>query len=142
MHQPGVNATNNWFLELLKNGKGPGGRAPNDSMSFIDVRDCAAHHVAAFENPEASGRYMSVCGAPVPGQEGKVWQSYHWNDIFAILKEVHPDMPDVLPCEGEPIVPTRFDLSKMNTLKPIEDMKAAKEMFQDLAAHFRQKGLL
>ena len=29
-----------------------GGRssAPNDSMSFIDVKDCAAHHMAALEN--------------------------------------------------------------------------------------------
>jgi len=140
--QTGVKTTNDWTLDLFKNGEGPDGRASNDSNSFIDVRDCAAHHVAAMENAEASGRYMSICGAPVPGQEGKAWQSYHWNDIFPIMKEAYPDMPDVLPCEGEAIVPTRFDLTKMATLKPIEEMKAAKEMFKDLVEHFKQQGAL
>lgn len=146
MHQPGINATNGWFLDLFKNGKGTagtdGGRAPNDSMSFIDVRDCAAHHIAAVELEKASGRYMSICGAPVPGREANVGQSYHWNDIFAMMKEIHPDMPDVLPCEGEPIVPTRFDLAKMSELKPLTEMKAASEMFRDLAEHFKQRQLL
>ncbi|KAL9179387.1 hypothetical protein ACHAXT_008677 [Thalassiosira profunda] len=38
-----------------------GGRpsAPNDSMSFIDVQDCAAMHIAAIENGDAEGRYFS-----------------------------------------------------------------------------------
>ena len=54
MHQPGMNMTNGWFASLFKNGKG-GDKAANDSMSFIDVRDCAAHHVIAMEKPEANG---------------------------------------------------------------------------------------
>ena len=31
-------------------------------MSFVDVRDCAAMHVAALEKPEAAGRYICVAG--------------------------------------------------------------------------------
>ena len=31
-------------------------------MSFVDVRDCAAMHVAALGKPEAAGRYICVAG--------------------------------------------------------------------------------
>ena len=45
----------NW---LLKGVAGPDGKCRNDSMSFVDVRDCAAQHVAAMEL-EKEGRFMS-----------------------------------------------------------------------------------
>ena len=48
MLQSGVNATMGWIASLAKGSKE---QAANDSMSFIDVRDCAAHHVDHFPNP-------------------------------------------------------------------------------------------
>ena len=51
---------------------------PNDSMSFIDVRDCAAIHIAGYEKGE--GRYMCVS------------KSYHSNDLFKMLMENYPKM--------------------------------------------------
>lgn len=45
----------NWLLNGVA---GPDGKCRNDSMSFVDVRDCAAQHVAAMEL-EKEGRFMS-----------------------------------------------------------------------------------
>ena len=45
----------NWLLNGVA---GPDGKCRNDSMSFVDVRDCAAQHVAAMET-EKEGRFMS-----------------------------------------------------------------------------------
>lgn len=42
---------------------------PNDSMSFIDVRDCAEHHVNCMEK-QLTGRFMSLK------------ESWHWADII------------------------------------------------------------
>ena len=86
-----------------------GGRsnAPNDSLSFIHVRDCAAQHIAAMENANASGRYISLV------------ESWHWNDILSALKEIYPGMTldDAYKYEGEDIVtPTKVDLTRMNSL--------------------------
>ncbi|CAE8721457.1 unnamed protein product, partial [Polarella glacialis] len=50
----------NWF----RDGR-TGGRCPNDSMSFVDVRDCAEQHVRAMEDETKQGRYMSlISGLP------------------------------------------------------------------------------
>ena len=125
MLQPTVNATMGWVLGLYKNGKD---KAANDSMSFIDVRDCAAHHVAALENPEATGRYMSLV------------ESLHWNDIFVMMKELHPGMPDVPKSDGEPITPTQFDLTKMNSLGV--EVRSVREVLQGCLEEFKAKGLL
>lgn len=46
-------ALRNWLLNGVA---GPDGKCRNDSMSFVDVRDCAAQHVAAMEK---EGRFMS-----------------------------------------------------------------------------------
>lgn len=153
MLQPTVNRTNGWILNLLKEGKA-GGQAPNDSMSFIHVRDCVAQHIAAMENETAEGRFMSVAGtrvAPPPpppnvneedGPSQDVWQAMHWNEIFPILKKIYPEMPDVTPCEGDPVRETRFDFTKTNTLVHIDTMLQPEEIFQDLADHLRSRGLL
>ena len=50
-----LHSPRNW---LLKGVAGPDGKCRNDSMSFVDVRDCAAQHVAAMEL-EKEGRFMS-----------------------------------------------------------------------------------
>lgn len=101
MLQPGVNATMGRIASLCKGSKE---QAANDFMSFIDVRDCAAHHIAAMENPGAHGRYISLV------------ESLRWNDILKMLKELYLAMPDLKPCEGEPVQPTQFDTTRMNTL--------------------------
>ena len=89
MLQPTPNMTmlslRNWF----QNGR-PNGVCPNDSMSFVDVRDCAEQHVKAMEDSAASGRYMSL----VP--------SWHWNDLDHAMQEMYPLMPKSAPCEGTP----------------------------------------
>ena len=89
MLQPTPNMTmlslRNWF----QNGR-PNGVCPNDSMSFVDVRDCAEQHIKAMEDPAAEGRYMSL----VP--------SWHWNDLDHTMHEMYPLMPKSAPCEGTP----------------------------------------
>ncbi len=63
---------------------------PNDSMSFIDVRDLAQMELAAIDNPKAKGRYFGVVA------------SWHWKDICATLKKHYSDF-QMPPCsyEGE-----------------------------------------
>mmetsp|Transcript_92134 Transcript_92134/g.269598 ORF Transcript_92134/g.269598 Transcript_92134/m.269598 type:complete len:318 (+) Transcript_92134:95-1048(+) len=122
MHQPGVNAT---MAKLAKMAAGDAfSQCPNDSMSFIDVRDCAALHIAGFENPEASGRYMCLI------------ESWHWNDICALLKELHPAMKDVSPCEGDPAKPTQFNRARQDSLGvSIRDVRTTlKESVEELKA--------
>jgi len=60
--------------------------AKNDSMSFIDVRDCAAIHVAAYE--KGKGRYMCLA------------KSLHWNEILTLVKKFYPKMNDFKLCEN------------------------------------------
>ena len=62
-------------------------KIPNDSMSFIDVRDCAAIHIAGYEKGE--GRYMCVSKA------------YHWNDLIKIFRENYSQMKqDIKLCDN------------------------------------------
>ena len=44
-------------------------------MSLIDVRDCAAHHVAAFEG-----------GAGVEGRFFSLVEAWHWTDLVAAFQ--------------------------------------------------------
>ena len=111
-----------------------GGRrtAPNDSMSFIHVKDCAAQHVSAMESDGASGRYFSLV------------DSWHWNDILTTLKEIYPgidiDSNSYL-YEGTDIVtPTKFNLQKMDTLGV--RVLNIKELLQDSVAFFKDVGVL
>jgi len=124
MLQPGVNATMGWMAGFAK---GPaGGKANNDSMSFVDVRDCAAMHVAALETPGASGRYMCLAGTPTEKRTASgavVYASSHWNEIYATVRELHPTMPPFAPCDGAPVAPTAFDLSRSDALLPISSMR-------------------
>lgn len=110
-----------------------GGRpkAPNDSMSYIDVQDCAAHHIAAMENPNASGRYFSLV------------ESWHWNDILSTLKELYPplQLDANFKYEGEDIIrPTQFNHDRMNSLGV--DVKGIKEIFEECISFFQDKGAL
>ena len=103
--------------------------APNDSMSFIHVADCAAMHVAAMENPSASGRYMSLI------------ESWHWNDIAKELKRLNPAMPEMKLYEGDDVVrPTKFNLDRMNSLGV--RVKSVQETLEDSIVYFKKIGVL
>jgi len=72
----------NHLIHILKTNRDS---FPNDSMSFIDVRDCAAIHIAGYEKGE--GRYMCVSKA------------YHWNDLIEMFKENYPEMKNIEPID-------------------------------------------
>ena len=110
-----------------------GGRrtAPNDSMSFVHVKNCAAQHVSAMESDGASGRYFSLV------------ESWHWNDIMICLKEIYPgiDLDSKFFYEGADIVaPTKFNLQKMDTLGV--KLLGIKEILQDSVKFFTDVGVL
>ena len=140
---PTVNATMGWVANMTKGPKD--GKANNDSMSFVDVRDCAAMHIAGFEKPEAAGRYMCISGTATERKtEGGavVYASTHWNDIYAIIKELHPAMPAFEPCAGPLLTPTSFDLTKSNTLLHVDAMRDVKTILKEAVADLKLKGAL
>lgn len=52
--QPTLNLTSEFLLEIIK------GKLEFPSYQFVDVRDVAHAHIAAFENSSANGRYLLV----------------------------------------------------------------------------------
>lgn len=149
MLQPTVSMTMGWMASMTK---GPAahdpnsaGKARNDSMSFVDVRDCAAMHIAGFEQETASGRYMCVAGTPTERRTESgavVYQSTHWNDIYALVKELYPAMPDFEPCDGTPAVPTSFDLSKSNALLHVDQMRDVRTIFKESFEDLKRLGMI
>ncbi len=84
---------------------------PNNSMSMIDLRDLSAMFMAAYEDPEACGRYYGV------------YESWHWTDIYAELKKIIPEMEMPAPHEGEPVPATGFDWARRKSLGvPLRDI--------------------
>ena len=111
--------------------KGVKRKARNDSMSYIDVQDCAAMHVAAMENTNASGRYFSLV------------ESWHWNEILSTLKELYPSisLDEHYKYEGEDIIrPTQFNNDRMNSLGV--KVKSIEEIFEGCISFFQSKGVL
>lgn len=102
--QPEMVSSLRMLLSIIK-GERMADAIPGGSMSVIDVRDLAALQVAAFEQPEARGRYFAVK------------RSYPWREILATLDRVCDAyaMPD-LPEPEQPVVPTQFDLSRQESL--------------------------
>lgn len=60
--QPTLNSTSQFFLSVLQ------GNHVLPDYQFVDVRDVARAHILAFENPEASGRYILVDISMSPGE--------------------------------------------------------------------------
>lgn len=130
MLQPTVNETMQFLADVVNKWT----QCPNDSMSFVDVRDCAAHHVAAYENPTVQGRYMSLV------------EAMHWNDITTLLKDLiqqnlNKTMRDVPPYDGADIAtPTQYDHSRMNSLGvPMRDLPT---LFRDALIALHDRGAL
>ncbi|WP_417515038.1 NAD-dependent epimerase/dehydratase family protein [Minwuia sp.] len=89
---------------LTRGEKGRHDRVPNDSTSMAHIDDVAALFLAAYENPEAQGRYFAMK------------ESWPWQDIYAELQKLIPDMvmPEPL---NEPAKPaTTFDFTRRDSL--------------------------
>lgn len=93
-----------WLKRLIEGHPGRHERIPNDSTSMIHLHDLAALFLAAYENPEASGRYFGV------------YESWHWQDLYAELRKILPAMQMPAPFEGEPAAPTGFDFTRRDSL--------------------------
>ena len=70
------------LLKAMMIGKFP--RVPKMGVPLIDVRDCAAIHVAAMTSKEAGGRRLFATG-----------QSLWFKDIAAILKAEYPQLENL-----------------------------------------------
>ena len=92
------------IARMLRGEKGRHDQAPNDSTSMAHIEDVAALFLAAYENPEAEGRYYALR------------ESWHWNDIYRCLREIEPSLHIPPLYEGEQVVPTQFDFTRRDSL--------------------------
>lgn len=93
-----------WLRALIKDGAPRHEKIPNDSTSMIHLQDLAALFLAAYENPQASGRYYGV------------YDSWHWQDIYVELQKLLPDMQMPAPLTEAPVTPTGFDFTRRDSL--------------------------
>ena len=98
-HNPHV-----WLKSLVDGGEGRHGKIPNDSTSMIHLHDLAALFLAAYENPSASGRYFGV------------YESWHWQDLYAEVQKILPAMKMPEPLTDPPLPPTGFDATRRDSL--------------------------
>jgi cinnamoyl-CoA reductase len=113
-----------------------GGRteAPNDSMSFIHVDDCAKMHTRILEmnanDVNGHQRYMSLI------------ESLHWNEILHLLKELYPKLPPFQVYSGDDKAkPTQFKLDELNSLLQ-DPIRSTRETLQDSIEYLQQIGAL
>lgn len=93
-----------WLKRLIDTGEPRHEKIPNDSTSMIHLHDLAALFLAAYENPLASGRYFGV------------YDSWHWQDIYAELHKILPDMKLPAPLTEPPVPATGFDFTRRDSL--------------------------
>ena len=100
-----------WLQRLLDGGESQHKKVPNNSTSMSHLHDVAALFLAAYENPDASGRYFGV------------YESWHWQDIYAELEKLIPNMNMPAPLDETPVIPTGFDFTRRNSLGvPMRDI--------------------
>jgi nucleoside-diphosphate-sugar epimerase len=105
-HNPHV-----WLKRLIDGGEGRHSKMPNDSHSMIHMHDLAAIFMAAYENPKAVGRYYGV------------YESWHWQDIYAEIQKSLPALKMPEPFAEQPVTPTRFDFTRRDSLGvPLRDV--------------------
>jgi len=126
MLQPKVNTSMKYFAWCARGVLDETVR--NDSMSMIDIRDCAAHHVAAYEGNH-EGRYFSMV------------ESWHWSLIYTTLKLFNPGMKSPKPMEEgtKPVRATQFDNTRMRTLGVNERSMA--QLMEQAVEVCRERGL-
>ena len=93
-----------WLKRVIDGGSARHERTPNDSASMIHLYDLANLFLAAFENPDASGRYFGV------------YKSLHWQEIYAECKKILPDMKMPAPIMQPAVTPTGFDFTRRDSL--------------------------
>jgi nucleoside-diphosphate-sugar epimerase len=93
-----------WLQNLINGGEGLHRKIPNDSTSMIHLHDLASLFLAAYENPNASGRYFGV------------YDSWHWQNIYAELHKILPDMKLPDPLTETPVPATGFDFTRRDSL--------------------------
>ena len=77
----------------------------------VHVQDLAALFFAALENPQHSGRYFGV------------YDSWHWQDIYAELEKLIPGLQAPAPLTEPPAAPTGFDFTRRDILGvPLRDI--------------------
>ncbi len=97
--------------QMLQGGPPRHAKIPNDSSSMIHVQDLALLFLAAYENPEARGRYFGV------------YDSWHYKDIYAELKKLMPEAAMPEPLIEPPLPPTGFDFTRRDSLGvPLRDV--------------------
>jgi len=103
MLQPIVNSSMERFARICAGEHHK--QIPNRSISLVDVRDVAAHHIAAYEKG-------------VPGRFFSTTESWHWTLVYEALKILNPQMkcPTPLPNGIKHVQPRKFCTSKMKTL--------------------------
>jgi len=100
-----------WLSSILNGDEPRFKKIPNDSSSMIHLHDLAALFLAAYENENASGRYFGV------------YDSWHWQDIFAELQKIVPNMKVPEPLDADPVAPTGFDFARRDSLGvPVRDI--------------------
>jgi len=127
MFHPELHGSLSMFRAILKGEKLK--QIPNNSMSFIDVRDLAQLELAALENNNARGRYFGVVA------------SWHWKDIVETIKYHYPEYA-LPPCnyEEEDVKPTQFDHTRKNSLQI--HLRGLDEIIGQAIDHLKNRGEL
>lgn len=93
-----------WLKRAINGGYPLHQKIPNDSASMIHLHDLANLFLAAYENPDSSGRYFGV------------YDSLHWQDIYAECRKILPNMQMPEPITEPPVIPTGFDFTRRDSL--------------------------
>jgi nucleoside-diphosphate-sugar epimerase len=92
------------LADLVKGEPGRHAAVPNDSSSMIHLHDLANLFMAVYENPDARGRYFGV------------YDSWHWQDIYAVLHDLLPETPMPTELKDAQVTPTSFDFARRDSL--------------------------
>eukprot|EP00698_Gefionella_okellyi_P021243 TRINITY_DN6828_c0_g1_i1.p1 TRINITY_DN6828_c0_g1~~TRINITY_DN6828_c0_g1_i1.p1 ORF type:complete len:334 (-),score=57.87 TRINITY_DN6828_c0_g1_i1:36-1016(-) len=103
MLQPQVNESTGMVVKILK---GERKEIPDMSMSFVDVRDVAAAHIAAYEESTAAGRFLCMA------------QSVHMEDFYEMCRAIMPGAPVATAIAGgkRTAQPSRFTTQKAQAI--------------------------
>ncbi|MAS84230.1 MAG: dihydroflavonol 4-reductase [Legionellales bacterium] len=93
-----------WLKNAIEGGYPRHEKIPNDSSSMIHLRDLANIFLAVYENKECNGRYFGV------------YDSIHWQDIYAECKKLIPQMKLPEPIKEKAVKPTGFDFSRRDSI--------------------------
>ena len=93
-----------WLRRLMNSERGRHDAIPNESTSMSHLHDVADLFLAAYENPAALGRYFGV------------YESWHWEDIYAELAQIIDNMLMPAPLTAPKVAPTGFDFTRRDSL--------------------------